>query len=104
MEDSSPAKARNPSTNSFIMQEQLIEQEYASIQRNSPDQKAKTRNQTKSPDKKFIESRTIENQKPVIMSSRVEPDMFNYAQYDEADSDAGEPYVVDITDDIDNNS
>ena len=37
------------------------------------------------------------------MSIRDEPDMFSYPQYDEADS-GGEPNVVDMTDDFDNNS
>jgi hypothetical protein len=104
MEDISPAKARNTSTNSFIMQEKLIEQQFAEELKNSSDKQAKTRNQSKSPVNKHIVSRTIENEKPIDMSIRDEPDMFNYPQYDVDESDEGEPNVVDITDDFDSNS
>ena len=38
------------------------------------------------------------------MSNRDEPDMFSCPQYDEVESYGGEPNVVDITDDFDNNS
>jgi hypothetical protein len=52
---------------------------------------------------KLTPSRTIQTQKPITMS-KDEPNMFSNPYYDEADSDGGEPNVVDITDDFDNNS
>lgn len=76
------------------------------MQRVSVDKKTKTRNQTDSPANKLIQCKTYQNEKHLSIGGKeqTQPDMFSCPHYDDDESVGGEPNVVDITDDFDNNS